>query len=82
MIIVPAINVRFGIGKIMDSKTKSMPGKLGQSLAPPLIPATWHEFSEKRKTKEHPGTKEKREDGARCRFRTYDPYRVKVMLYH
>ena len=21
-------------------------------------------------------------DGARCRFRTYDPYRVKVMLYH
>lgn len=22
------------------------------------------------------------EDGARCRFRTYDPYRVKVMLYH
>ena len=23
-----------------------------------------------------------RKDGARCRFRTYDPYRVKVMLYH
>ena len=22
------------------------------------------------------------EDGARCRFRTCDPYRVKVMLYH
>jgi hypothetical protein len=22
------------------------------------------------------------ENGARCRFRTYDPYRVKVMLYH
>ena len=22
------------------------------------------------------------EDGAHCRFRTYDPYRVKVMLYH
>jgi hypothetical protein len=21
-------------------------------------------------------------NGARCRFRTYDPYRVKVMLYH
>ena len=21
-------------------------------------------------------------DGAHCRFRTYDPYRVKVMLYH
>ena len=23
-----------------------------------------------------------KEDGARCRFRTCDPYRVKVMLYH
>jgi hypothetical protein len=22
------------------------------------------------------------QDGARCRFRTCDPYRVKVMLYH
>ena len=22
------------------------------------------------------------EDGGRCRFRTCDPYRVKVMLYH
>ena len=21
-------------------------------------------------------------NGAHCRFRTYDPYRVKVMLYH
>ncbi|KAF0175991.1 MAG: hypothetical protein FD161_3170 [Limisphaerales bacterium] len=24
----------------------------------------------------------KRGDGGRCRFRTCDPYRVKVMLYH
>ena len=26
--------------------------------------------------------RQKNEDGARCRFRTCDPYRVKVMLYH
>ena len=34
------------------------------------------------KTPENIGFIGEAEDGGRCRFRTCDPYRVKVMLYH